>query len=56
MVELKNDDLLKIVGGWSITGTLINALVGAGKFIYSTGQALGSSLRRIGSNNVCPLR
>ena len=56
MVELKNNELLKIVGGWSITGTIINAFVGAGKFIFSTGQALGSSLRRIGSKNVCPLR
>lgn len=56
MVELERNELLRIVGGFSITGTLINALVGAGKFIYSTGQALGSSLRRIGSRNVCPLR
>ena len=56
MVELKKDELLAISGGFSISGSLINALVGDGKFIYSTGQALGSALRRIGSRNVCPLR
>ena len=55
MKELNNNELVAIVGG-SITGTLINAGVSAAKFIYSIGQAFGSSLRRIGNNNLCPLK
>ena len=56
MKKLNKNELLTISGGFSISGSLINALVSAGKFIYSTGQALGGALRRIGSRNVCPLR
>ena len=56
MKKLNNKELITIVGGFSISGSLINALVGAGKFIYSTGQALGGALRRISSRNLCPLR
>lgn len=56
MRKLKNTELLNIVGGFSITGVLINAFTSAGKFIYETGRNFGSSLRRISSNNLCPLR
>lgn len=50
-----NHELMLIVGGLNVTGTLINAFTSAVKFIYSTGQALGSAIRRIGSNDLCPL-
>ncbi len=56
MKKIKNDDLMIIVGGASFTGTLINAFTSAGKFIYSLGQAFGSSLRRISERNVCPIK
>ena len=56
MEELKTNELLEIVGGFSITGTLINSVISAGKFLYSIGQGFGSSLRRIGGNGLCPLR
>ena len=36
--------------------TIITAFVGAGKFVYGMGQAFGSSLRRISSNKLCPIR
>lgn len=48
-----NQELMAIVGGFNITGTIINAFTTAGKFIYSVGQALGSAIRRIGSNELC---
>lgn len=47
------EDLMLIVGGFNITGTIVNAFISAGKFIYSLGQSLGTSLRRIGTNNIC---
>ena len=53
---LENDDLIKIVGGASISGAIINAFISAGNFIYGLGRDLGSSFRRIGTNNLCPLR
>lgn len=46
-------ELMYIVGGFSWTGTIINALTSTGKFIFSVGQSLGSSLRRIGNKNLC---
>lgn len=55
MKKITNQELLMIAGG-SITGVLVRELTNAGKFIYSLGQAFGSSLRRIGARNVCPIR
>ena len=54
MKKLKETELYEINGG-GVSGTLINAITGAGKFIYNLGQALGSSLRRIVGGNYCPL-
>ncbi len=56
MIELNKEELLSVIGGFSITGTIINAVVGAGKFLLDAGRSFGSSLRRIGGNNLCPLR
>ena len=51
-----NYELMLIVGGGiNITGTLVNAFLSVGKFIYQLGQGLGSSLRRIGSKNLCKI-
>lgn len=55
MEKIDETEALEVVGG-SITGTLINAFITTGKFLFSMGQSLGSGLRRIGSNNLCPLR
>ena len=55
MRVLDNNDLMIITGG-SITGVIIRELTNAGKFIYSLGQAFGSSLRRISGRNLCPIR
>lgn len=54
MSELKECELYQINGGsvnWS--GTFINAITTAGKFIYGVGQALGSSIRRIAGGSYC---
>ena len=56
MLELKEKELNEINGGavnWS--GTFINAITSAGKFIYNLGQSLGSSVRRIVGGNYCSL-
>ena len=56
MEKLLEKELEKIEGGainWS--GTFINAITSAGKFIYNLGQSIGSSIRRIVGDNYCPL-
>lgn len=50
-----NQELMLIVGGFNITGTIINAFLNTGKFIYSLGQSFGSAIRRIGSKNICKI-
>ena len=54
MYELEEKELYEINGGATVSGTMINAITSAGKFIYSLGQALGSSIRRIVGGNYCP--
>ena len=56
MEKLDNYELLHIVGGINWTGVLVNAFTSAFKFVYDLGRDFGSSLRRISSNNLCPLR
>ncbi|MCI5967342.1 MAG: hypothetical protein MRZ42_03025 [Tenericutes bacterium] len=53
MNKINDSQLMLIVGGFNWTGVIINALTGTGKFIFSVGQSLGSSLRRIGNKNLC---
>lgn len=53
MKKLNQKELFAISGGFSLTGSVISAVVsGVGKLI-DLGRALGSSIRRIGSGNLC---
>ena len=58
MKKLKKQELVLVAGGINLrtlTGTLINAFVKAGKYIYELGRSFGSSVRRINEKNLCPL-
>ena len=55
MENLKCDELLNVSGGSNISGTLINALAKGVSTIYDIGRSLGTAIRRIGSNNICPI-
>lgn len=56
MKKINNEnELMLIIGGFSITGTIVNAFLNVGKFVYSLGQSLGTSLIRIGSKKICPI-
>ena len=46
-------ELFNVVGGVSITGSIINAFSNALKTIYGFGQDFGGGLRRIITKNVC---
>ena len=54
-MELKKRELIQIYGGVNISGTLINSIVRGIEAILDLGRSLGSSIRRIGSNNICSL-
>ena len=54
MKELDRKELLSVEGG-SISGTMINSITKGINTILDMGRSLGSAIRRIGSNNICPL-
>lgn len=55
MIELKNDELMTIKGGFSISGSLLNSFSSLIKSILEVGRGIGSSIRRVEENKVCPL-
>ena len=56
MEKIDEEKLSTIKGGTtSITGPIINAFVSVIKVIQEAGQALGSGIRRISEDNLCPL-
>lgn len=52
---LEKEELLQIVGGINITGTLINALYKGINTIMDIGRSLGSAIRRYWRNDVSTL-
>lgn len=57
MKLLENEKLDKIIGGSdSITGTVINAMVNLIKMLEEAGYRLGSGIRRLSENDICPLK
>ncbi len=55
MEILKQEELLLIVGGISVTGTLINSLVRGINTFLDLGRSLGTAIRRVMTNKICPL-
>ncbi len=55
MQKVENQDLMQIVGGVSISGTLINSFSTILKTITAIGRSFGSSIRRIASDHICPI-
>ena len=56
MKVINSNELDTIKGGnTSITGPIINAIVNVIKVLQDAGFELGSGIRRISENNLCPL-
>lgn len=56
MSKLDNYELENVVGGsTTISGTVLNAFVNIIKFLYEAGEGVGSAIRRVSENNLCPL-
>ena len=57
MKNIKENELDEIKGGQieSVTGPIINAVVNVVKVLQEAGYNLGSGVRRIVENSLCPL-
>ena len=53
--KLSNNELHMVVGGKSISGTLINAFTSAFKTLYGFGQDFGGAIRRFRKKQLCSL-
>lgn len=52
---LEKQELLQIVGGFSLNGTLINALIRGVNSFMDVGRSLGSAIRRAIGGSICPI-
>lgn len=55
MITLNKKELLKIEGGLSLSGSIINSFVRGINSLLDLGRSLGTAIRRITSNSVCKL-
>lgn len=55
MKRLSNDELKQVVGGINLNNSLINAFSRIISVILDVGRSLGTSIRRIGEDNICEL-
>lgn len=55
MINLEKRDLVNVEGGLKLSASLFNSLAKGINTILNLGRSLGSSIRRIGSNNLCPI-
>jgi len=56
MKKIEEEKLTTISGGnTTISGPIINALTNIIKALKDAGYSLGSGIRRISENNLCPL-
>ena len=54
-MKINDIEIVKINGGGTITGSLIQYLTKFISTVYEIGQDLGGAIRRIASSNTCPL-
>ena len=55
MSRIDNDKLETIIGGTSISGSILNAFNNLFSILYEAGAGVGSAIRRLSENNLCPL-
>lgn len=55
MSKVSKDELEKLDGGTSLTGSLINAFTDGIKTIFDLGRSLGTSFRRVEENKMCAI-
>lgn len=56
MEQIKKDELYQIKGGTSLSSAMVSSFTSMIKALFAIGQNLGSSLRRIHEDMMCPLK
>ncbi len=58
MERVKNEEMKNIKGGGTITfnATFLNAIYKISSLVFDIGKELGSSIRRISTDSVCPVK
>lgn len=56
MKDLNNNELCNVIGGITITGTIISAFTTAVNTVLDVGRSFGTAIRRVIGKNVCPVR
>lgn len=51
--KLTKSEMLEVVGGKSISGSIVNAFTSAFKVLYGFGQEFGSAVRRVRRKKLC---
>lgn len=51
-----NEELEQVYGGTTISSAIINAFTNIIKVLQDAGHDLGSAIRRIGADEMCPLK
>lgn len=52
---IEKNELLQIVGGINITGSLLNSIYRSINAIMDVGRSLGSAIRRFFGSNMCSI-
>ena len=53
---LTEDEMLNVVGGINISGTLIKSFTSAIEIVLDIGRSLGTAIRRLGKKSICSLK
>ena len=55
MKDINKNETQAIIGGasLSLTGAILNAITSLAKYVYTLGQSLGSSMRRLVTGKTC---
>ncbi len=53
---MNKEELILIIGGSSVSGTVLNAVVRAINAALEVGRSLGTAIRRIKTRQACPVR
>lgn len=56
MKKLEEETLKRIKGGSTMSASLLNYIGDLITILVDAGRSLGSSIRRIGSNNICQIK
>jgi len=52
---LNDNELLNVIGGFNLTGAILGSLIRGVNSFLELGRSLGSAIRRITSNKICPI-